>query len=274
MEAVGSISLSATLPTTLPPDPAPQFPAEVEDPNLGKRKASQIVTDQEATPSVAHKRKKRRKVGSEQPMQATDNSTITAASHGPRTEQGTASESTTPDVTNTKASVSVDQPTVSTSKKKGKNTGTAQTDSTPAEVAESHTELVTELADAPNLPPAEPSRTKKRKKTVILELSTVIPSPATTQVRMDLLPCEISGLWSMLGTGASCFKGPVIVTQTRDRAFAFLDAKAHSKALDEENQSPGGDFKIGPQNFPHSSPECYQRTCFIQFDLKTETARQ
>lgn len=104
---------------------------------------------------------------------------------------------------NTTAVVDLNQLNFSTTKKKGKNAGTTQTHPTPPELGDSHVELATKPADVPEPPPTEPLRTKKRKKTVVLDLSTVIPSPAATQVRMDLLAHETSDLRGVPGTGAS-----------------------------------------------------------------------
>lgn len=174
---VGSTSLSTTVPIAPPVEP--------EDLTLGKRKASQITTDSEAAPSVTQKRKKRRKVGPEQPTSAGDSPTVASAPPEPQTEQGTTAGNMTRDVMN--GTAVVNQPTVSTTKKKRrrKTAGAAQTESTTAEPAELHAEPTTESAHAQGPPPAEPSRTKKMK-TVILDLSTVISSPTTTQVRIDL----------------------------------------------------------------------------------------
>ena len=174
------------------PNHAPQPPAESEDPTLGKRKASQITADHEATPSVTRKRKKRRKVGPEQSISAVDNSAITVPPVEPHVEQEGAPENVTHNAASASAVADPDQSSISAAKKKKKrkNAGAAQANSTPAGQAERAVELAMGSSDVPKPPPAEPLRTKKRK-TAVLEPLTVIPSPVDTQVRIDSLHCDI-----------------------------------------------------------------------------------
>ena len=184
------------------PNHAPQPPAESEDPTLGKRKASQITADHEATPSVTRKRKKRRKVGPEQSISAVDNSAITVPPVEPPVEQEAAPENVTHNAASASAVADPDQSSISTARKKRKrkNAGAAQANSTPAEPAERAVELAVGSFDVPKPPPAEPSRAKKRK-TVVLEPLTVIPSPVDTQVRIDFLHCNIINSQNLLVAG-------------------------------------------------------------------------
>jgi hypothetical protein len=186
----GSTSLSTGVPTTIISNPTHESSAEPEDLTLGKRKASQITNDPGATPSVTQKRKKRRKAGPE-PISATDNSPIPSVPPETKTGQGTTLGNTARDVANTIAVAAPNQSTVSTTKKKKKrkNPGPTQTDSISPELAELHAQQ----ADASEPAIAEPSKNKKPK-TVVVDLSTVILSPATTQVRIDPLACEINNL--------------------------------------------------------------------------------
>ena len=164
----------------LPPNPASHLPAESEDPTLGKRKASEITTDHEAVPTVTQKRKKRRKVGPDQSISATSNSATTAEPPVLGTERGVVPG----DAPSTTAVAQVNQLTISqTQKKKKKNAGAGQSDSTVTDPVERRIEPPREQADAP----VEPQTTKKRKKTVVLDLSTVIQSPSTTQACSDPL---------------------------------------------------------------------------------------
>lgn len=185
-EAV-AISSGASVSVILPPNPAPQPPAESDDLTLGKRKASQITADSEVAPSVAQKRKKRRKVGPDRSISAANNSTTLAAPPEPEAERGIVPGDATRDIASASAVVDANQSTVSQTQKKNKkkNTGVSQSNPTPVDLVERRLEPSTESAGAPELPPAEPSRTKKRKKTVVVDLSAVIQPPAAPQVRLD-----------------------------------------------------------------------------------------
>jgi hypothetical protein len=190
-QKMGPISSSTFVSAELHSNPVPQPPAETEDPTLGKRKASQITTDLEATPSVTRKRKKRRKVEPEQSISAVGNTAITAEPLEPRAEQGEAYGNMPHNAASASIVADSNQPSTSTAKrkKKKKSVGAVQTDPTPAEPEERAVEPTIELADVPKPPLA----TKKRK-TVVLDLLTVIPSPAATQVRIDSLTCDINNL--------------------------------------------------------------------------------
>lgn len=89
----------------------------------------------------------------------------------------------------TSAIVDANQSAVSQTqkKKKRKHARAGQSDSKPADPMERRVEQSTELTGAPEPPPAGPSKAKKRKKTVVLDLSTVISSPAAAQVRLGPL---------------------------------------------------------------------------------------
>lgn len=190
---VESASSSTTLLPGPPSNPGPQPPAESEDPTLGKRKASQITTDPEATPSATQKRKKRRKVGPGQSASAASNFAAVVTPSELRGEEEPAPGDSIRDATNTDAVADSNQPAISATKKKKKrkNARAAQGDSTHAESTEQPAEPVTEPVDPPESPPFEPPKTKKQKKTVVLELSDVIPSPAGTQVCMSFFSCRI-----------------------------------------------------------------------------------
>ncbi|KAF9653914.1 hypothetical protein BDM02DRAFT_3182353 [Thelephora ganbajun] len=180
---VVATSSSTAAPTPLPSNPAPRFPAESEDPTLGKRKASQITTDVETVPSVTQKRKKRRKVGPDQPISTANTSTIIAVPPEPGAEQGVVSGDTTRDAAGTTVDADANQSAVpqAQKKKKRKNTGAGQNNSTPADAMERRMGPPLELADAPEPTPPGPPKTKKRKKTVVLDLSTVIQPPPRAQ---------------------------------------------------------------------------------------------
>lgn len=174
----------------LPQNPAPHPPSESEDLTLGKRKASQITADPQAIPSVSQKRKKRRKVESNQSISVANNSTITVEPPEPDGEPGVVPGNTILNASSISAGTS-------TKKKKRKPAGVSQSDSTHADPAGRRVEPPIEPASTPKLPPAEPSRTGKRKKTVVLDLSTVIPSPAAAQVRPDPSVCRNVNSWNI-----------------------------------------------------------------------------
>jgi len=172
-----------------PPNPEPRPPIESEDPTLGKRKASQITADPEAVPSVTQKRKKRRKVGPGQSISVVNNSAIAAEppEPGPEVERRVVPGDVVPgdaarDAPSTGVVVEGNRSVISQAQKKKRKNATGQSDSTSADPVERRIEPSAEPVDAPEPTPAEPQRTKKRKKTVVLDLSTVIHPPSTTQV--------------------------------------------------------------------------------------------
>lgn len=182
-------SSSTSVPVVLTPNPAPHPPAEPEDPTLGKRKASRITTDPETVPSVTQKRKRRRKVGPDQSISAVNNTAIVAEppEPGPEAKRGVVpgDASVAP---GTSAVAEGNRSVISQAQKKKKRKTTAgQSDSTSADPVGRRIEPSAEPADAPEPAPAEPQRTKKRKKTVVLDLSTVIHPPSTTQVCLHSL---------------------------------------------------------------------------------------
>lgn len=173
----------------LPPNPIPHAPPESEDPTLGKRKASQITADPQAVPSVSQKRRKRRKAGPDQSISAANNSTIIAEPPEPGTERGVVPRDVIRDAPGTNAD--------SDTKKRGR-AGASQSDSTSADLAERRVEPPMKPAGAPKPPPAESSKTGKRKKTVVLDLSTVIPSQTAAQVRLSHSVCRNINSWNAL----------------------------------------------------------------------------
>ena len=186
---VATTSSSPDVSIVLPPNLALHPPPESEDPTLGKRKASQITTDPQAVPSVSQKRKKRRKVGPDQSVSAANDST-TAEPPEPEVERGVVPGDVTRDTPSTSAGAGANQSVVSQKQTNPrKYPGTSQSDLTQVGSAERRVEPPTE--------PAESSKAgaSKRKKTVVLDLSTVIPSPASAQVRLDLSVCRNINSW-------------------------------------------------------------------------------
>jgi len=218
---IAASSSSTITPLVFSSIPAPQPLAESEDPTLGKRKASKITTDLEATPSVTQKRKKRRKVGPDQSISAVNNSAITPAPPEPEGERETVPEVTANDAARTSVPADTNQSTIpqTQKKKKRKQAGEGQSDSTPAASMERGIDPSTEPVGAPEPPPAGPSKTKKRK-TVVLDLSTVIQPPVTAQVRLDASICGTSNLWNTLNAGAPVHIDGSTVP-TCDRAFFY-----------------------------------------------------
>ena len=100
----------------------------------------------------------------------------------------------------------VNQSTISQTqkRKKKKNTGMGQSDPAPADSVERRIEPPAEPAGAPE-PPVRSSKTKERKKTVVLDLSTVIQTPAAAQVCLDPSVSRTIDLRDMPGTGASLY---------------------------------------------------------------------
>lgn len=174
----------------------PQPPPESEDLALGKRKASQITTDPVTVPTVTQKRKKRRKVGPNQSISTANNPSITGEPPQPEAELGVVLEDVTRNAPSINAVASADQLTVSRTQKK--QAGAGQRDPASADPAEQCVAPSAELTGAPEPPSTEPSKTKKRKKTVVLDLSTVIPSPGAAQVCLAPLVYGIVDLWSIL----------------------------------------------------------------------------
>lgn len=173
---VATAPSSADASTVLPLNPALRLPPEPEDPTLGKRKASQITADPQATPSVIQKRKKRRKVGPSQSISAANDST-TAEPPEPEVERGVVPGDVTRDAPSTSVGADTNQSVVPKKQTKTRKYPVAsRSDSTPMDSAERRVEPPTE--------PAESSKAGKRGKTVVLDLSTVIPSPTAAQVRL------------------------------------------------------------------------------------------
>lgn len=202
----------------------PQGLAGPEDPILGKRKASQITVDPEATPPADQKRKKRRKVGLDQPISAAADPTVMAET--PEPEGGrTLTGETTRDVLGTSAATDVNHATIPPTQKKKKRKGAkaGQSDSTSMDLAEQHVEQSAEVASISKPPPAEASKTKRRKKTVVLDLSTVIPPPADAQVYPGPFLCVVINLLNKFCSGA--FGYPIF--PACDRAFAFHDGEGY-----------------------------------------------
>lgn len=113
-----------------------------------------------------------------------NDSTVTTEPPEPEAERRVVPREVTRDAPSTSAGPDTNQPVVpQKQKKKGKYTGATQGDSMLADSADRRVEPPTKPAGAPKPPPAESSKIGKRKKTVVLDLSTVIPSPAATQVR-------------------------------------------------------------------------------------------
>ena len=270
---VAATSSSTNVPIVLPPNPDPQPPTESEDPTLGKRKASQITTDTGAVPSVTQKRKRRRKVGPDQSIPAADTSTIEVAPPDPEIGQGVVPGDATHDAAGSSAVGGANQGTTSPTqkKKRRKKAGVGQSDPTPVEPMGQHIEPPTEPTNAPEPPPVEPARTRKRK-TIVLDLSTVIQPSAAAQVRLGSSVCGVIDLWDVFGEGLSVyFSNPTILT--RGRAFTFYNERGYQKApRKEEGQGPGGASETDPHHVSCSSPKQCRRTCLVQHE--TETARQ
>jgi len=184
-EAATTSSVDAS--TVLPLNPALHPPPESEDPTLGKRKASQITTDPQAVPSVIQKRKKRRKVVPAQSISAANDST-TAEPPEPEVERGVIPRDVTRDAPSTSAGADTNHSVVPQKQTKTRKYPVAShSDSTPVDSAERRVGPPTE--------PAESSKAGKRGKTVVLDLSTVIPSPTAAQVRLDLSICRNINSW-------------------------------------------------------------------------------
>lgn len=180
-----------------PSDPVHLHPLEPEDPALGKRKASQITIDPEAVPPVNQKRKKRRKVGSDRSISVAATPTVTVEPL--ESEEGRKPPGEmTHDVPSTSAATDANQLTVSPTqkKRKRKRAKSSQSDSTSVDLVEQRVEESTEVTSAPEPPPAEAPKTKKRKKTVVLDLSTVILPPAVTQVYPGTFVRGFINLWN------------------------------------------------------------------------------
>ena len=260
-----SASSSSTNVLVPPPNPAPQLPVESEDPTLGKRKASQITADPGATSSVTQKRKKRRKVGPDQSTSAADNSTVEAALPEPQAERTTVPVDAIHDVAGPSVVVSVNQGLASQTqkKKKKKKAGAGQNIPMPTDPVGQDVELPVE--------PAGPSKIGKRK-TVVLDLSTVIPPPAVAQVRLGPSVYGIIDLWVAACKGLSVYVYSS-TTSTCCRTFAFYDKTGYQEASRKAKaQSPNRAFWAGSHYPPCSSPEPCRRTCLVQHE--TETARQ
>lgn len=202
----------------------PPGPAGPEDPILGKRKASQITVDPEATPPANQKRKKRRKVGPNQLISIAASPTAMAETPEPEGGRKLTGE-TIRDVLSTSAAADTNQASVFPTQKKKKRKGAKadQSDSTSMDLAEQHVEQSTEVASISKPPPAEASKTKKRKKTVVLDLSAVIPPPAAAQVYPGPFVCGVVNLLNKFCLGA--FSYPIF--PTRGRVFAFRDGEGY-----------------------------------------------
>lgn len=132
-------------------------------------------------------------------MSAANSSTTIAEPPEPDAEQVVVPGDTTGGAPSTSVATDADQSVVSQKqKKRRKHAGAGQSDSTPADSSERHAEASAEPVGALEPPQTEPSKTKKRKKTVVLDLPTVIPSSAAAQVRLDPSICETVNLWNAL----------------------------------------------------------------------------
>lgn len=244
----------------LPLDPAHHHRPDLEDPTLGKRKASQITVDPEAVPPANQKRKKRRKVGSDRSISVAVTPTVTAEPFELEEWRKLPGEMAR-NVSSTSATTDANQVTVSPTqkKRKKKRAKSGQSDSTSVDPAEQRVEESTEVVSAPEPPPAEASKTKKRRKTVVLDLSTVIPLSAATQVYPGPSVRRFINLWNTFRLGP----------------FAFHDRECYQKTLSQEKgQNPGRTFGANLHCFPRPSSNRCRRACRVQCDHETETARQ
>ena len=222
MVEVAATSSITNIPVVPPQNPAPQLPVEFEDATLGKRKASQITADPGPTPSVTQKRKRRRKVGPDQSTSVVDNFTVEPAPPEPQAERAVVPVDAVHDVPGPSVVAGVNQVATSqTQKKRRKKAGVGQSEPTPTDPVEQHVEPLAEPAAAPEPPPAEPPKTRKRK-TVVLELSTVIQPPAVAQVRLGPSVYGIIDLWDAFYEGLAVYvHSPT--TLAHGRTFNFYD---------------------------------------------------
>ena len=233
-----------SVPVVLPPDPVPQPPTESEDPTLGKRKASEITTDPGATPSVTQKRKKRRKVGLDQSTPAADISTVEVAPPEPTGERGVVPGDATYDAAGPSVVGGTNQGTTSqTQKKKRKKKAVGQSDPTPMAPVDQHVEPPTESPSAPEPPPTKLLGTRKRK-TVVLDLSTVIQPPVAAQVCLGPSVCGIIDLRicsakDSQSTSTAQQPSPIIEPSpsTKKEVPKKTPAKRKAKALVESSKS-------------------------------------